>query len=350
MVGLAWGDDQAPEWRLANFAICIARFQPMKLLILAAVLCFSAVSNLSSVSTGAMHFAFASIDRGRQVLTNRDDFIQRLSSFDRAARLKTDKPVDEAEFLKHVAENVLSFSKAESNLLLTAIQKVKPRLEGYNVRWPFPILLIKTTGREEGNAAYTRGNAIVFPRDKLAPGGGASLERLLSHELFHILSRHNPSLKEALYGTIGFESCAELSMPRSWVWITNPDAPINDHWITLKTQGKAFQAIPILLPTSPTYDPRKGGEFFSYLSFKLLAVDQSKSASDALTFSSENPKLLAVNEVEGYFEQVGMNTDYIIHPEEILAENFALLINDAKAVKSPEILKKIAAVLEKHRK
>ena len=44
-------------------------------------------------------------------------------------------------------------------------------------------------------------------------------------------------------------------------------------------------------------------------------------------------------------EQVGKNTDYIIHPEEILAENFALLVLNETKVASPEILQKMREVL-----
>jgi hypothetical protein len=42
--------------------------------------------------------------------------------------------------------------------------------------------------------------------------------------------------------------------------------------------------------------------------------------------------------------RIGRNTEYIIHPEEILADNFVLLVNGAKAP-SPEILQKLDAVL-----
>jgi hypothetical protein len=59
----------------------------MKLLILAAVI--GLTSNMSAESRGVIQFAFASVDEGRQVLMNRDDFVQRLSPFERAARLKT---------------------------------------------------------------------------------------------------------------------------------------------------------------------------------------------------------------------------------------------------------------------
>ena len=43
------------------------------------------------------HFATAS--EAAEILTRKDDFIQRLSAFDRAARMKTDRTVSAEEFL-----------------------------------------------------------------------------------------------------------------------------------------------------------------------------------------------------------------------------------------------------------
>ena len=47
----------------------------------------------------------------------------------------------------------------------------------------------------------------------------------------------------------------------------------------------------------------------------------------------------------GYFDQIGRNTQYIIHPEEILADNFVLMIDEKTSVPSPEILQEMRVVL-----
>jgi hypothetical protein len=44
-------------------------------------------------------------------------------------------------------------------------------------------------------------------------------------------------------------------------------------------------------------------------------------------------------------EQIGRNTEYVIHPEEVLADNFALLVLKKANVPSPEILQKMREVL-----
>ena len=289
------------------------------------------------------HFHFATVDQGRGVLTNRDDFILRLSPFDRAARLKTSANVNEAQFLAFVASNVLAFDDAEISLMKGSLEKLKTKIEPFNLPWPESILFIKTTGKEEGDAAYTRANAIVLPRSKLAPNSGESIDDLIGHELFHVLSRHQPALKEKLYYAIGFHQCDELSFPPALVRITNPDAPKNDHWIAVKKNGAPLSAIPILFAGPSQYDTNKGGEFFNYLQFKLLVV-QTNGAT-GITFDSLTPQLLDPREANGFFDQIGQNTQYIIHPEEILADNFKFLVTGRTNVRSPQILAKMKSIL-----
>jgi hypothetical protein len=49
--------------------------------------------------------------------------------------------------------------------------------------------------------------------------------------------------------------------------------------------------------------------------------------------------------VEGFFEQIGRNTNYIIHPEETLANNFVHLMTAKQDLKNPEIPEKIEQLL-----
>lgn len=49
--------------------------------------------------------------------------------------------------------------------------------------------------------------------------------------------------------------------------------------------------------------------------------------------------------VAGLAEQIGRNTSYVIHAEEILAANFELLVQGASNAPSPEMLARIRAVL-----
>jgi hypothetical protein len=174
------------------------------------------------------------------------------------------------------------------------------------------------------------------------------LQKLICHELFHILSRQNPELREKLYAIIGFTKCNEIKLPPELERrkITNPDAPRNDHFIRLQISGRESLAVPILVSSVETYDVKRGGEFFSYLQFQFLVVEKDGDSEKLKpVMDGSAPKLVGANQVSGFMEQIGRNTDYIIHPEEILADNFALLVLGQPDVPSPEILRKMKEVL-----
>ncbi|MCX5645323.1 MAG: hypothetical protein NTZ17_11695 [Phycisphaerae bacterium] len=290
---------------------------------------------------------FASVDEGREILTKRDDFIRALSPFDRAARVKTDREVSEKEFLEFVGRSVLDWSDAEKASLVSSLDRLKASFGRLALAWPKVIYAVKTTGDEEGGAPYTRGCALILPKGVLTPNRPLN-PKLLSHELFHILSRTNPGLRDRLYQAIGFERCTEIEFPEMLKGrkITNPDAPANDHCIRVRVAGADVWAVPILFSRTDKYDVNRGGEFFQYMQFQLLLVERpGDSPATKPIYEGSQPRLVEVKQVTGFYEQVGKNTQYIVHPEEILADNFADLVMQDRQVPAPEILTKMQGVL-----
>ena len=277
---------------------------------------------------GAQDLAFANVDQARQILATRDAFVERLSPFDRAARLKTNRVVTEAEYLDFVAAAALGWEEADRRTISAAYDQVQAKIRALRLPLPPKFFVVKTTGQEEGDTVYTRQTAVMIPRSKI----GDNLPRLLAHELFHIASRANPALAERLYAVIGFLRCTEASYPASLAArkLTNPDAPRNDYCIRVTLDGRSVAATPILFSRAERYDPVRGGEFFDYLQLGLLV-----RAAPGEALSAE--KVVGLQQVTGFFEQVGQNTQYVIHPEEILADNFALLVLEMN-VKSPAVL------------
>jgi len=290
---------------------------------------------------------FATLEEGRAILTSRDDFVQRMSPFDRAARLKTDREVSERDYLDFVGENVLAWNDAEKERVHSALRAIQPEFEALSLPLPQQVMLIKTTGNEEGGAAYTRANAIILPEAEVKRPV-SRIRKTVSHELFHVLSRANPELRERLYEAIGFVKCEEVAFPPELKArkITNPDAPRNDHCIRLDVDGTEHWAVPILFSSVEKYDVARGGKFFKYLQFQFLLVERPEGSATVTSLDDGGgAKLVSPQEVRGFFEQVGRNTRYIIHPEEILADNFALLVLGARDVPSPEIVKRLEKVL-----
>jgi hypothetical protein len=275
-----------------------------------------------------------------------DTFIDALSPFDRAARVRSERPVSREEFLRFVAAQARPWSEDEVGTLTETIESVRAGLAPYAAHFPERILLVKTTGNEEGNAAYCRhDNVIVLPQ-KLFNDSPRPLGDLLLHELFHILSRNNRELRDSLYGTVGFTPCSPIELPESLRprKITNPDAPVIEHYLKVEADGKTVAAVPILFSRTAEYDPASGRTFFAYLTFRLLAIERGGAGWQPVRVGDE-PWLLDVSEVPGFFDQIGRNTGYIIHPEEVLADNFVLLVNGKRDVPSPEILERMERLL-----
>ena len=290
--------------------------------------------------------SFASIDEGRQILSSEDDFVRQMSPFDRSARLKTDQNVPERQYLDFAGSNVLVWTGDEKQKINTAFDSVGTELESLCPPLPRRIFLIKTTGKEEGGAAYTRANAVIFPENDLtAPV--SSIRKTFCHELFHVISRFNPDLRGKLYAMIGFIPCGDIELPPDLKSrkITNPDAPLNDHCIRLGVNGIEHWTIPLLYSDTERYDTERGGEFFDYLRFGFLLVEPLHARP---LYVDGKLQLVNVQQVSGFYEQVGRNTGYIIHPEEILADNFALLVQRRQNLPSPDLIITMGDILKNY--
>jgi hypothetical protein len=304
------------------------------------------LAGVFSLSAAAHEIEFASIEQGRAVLGVRDDFVARLSPFDRAARLQSTDAVSEDEYLAFARAAAREWSNDERARIRNAFAAIEPKLAALLPELDAPILLVKTSGAEEGGAGYTRAGAVMLPQ---ALTDERELQRLLAHEIFHVISRNNADLKRALYRTIGFEECGEVVLPPALAArkMTNPDAPVNEHCIEVQVDGADVWGMPILLARQERYDPAAGIPFFGYLTLSMLLVERSGGAGTPARVLERNgaPAVVPFDRVAGLLEQVGRNTDYVIHAEEILASNFERLVLGESGAPSPEVLERMRVEL-----
>jgi hypothetical protein len=287
---------------------------------------------------------FADVREGIEALTKRDDFIASLSPFDRQVRLKADRDVSEQELLEHIARHVLPWTAGDRALLTPIIESMAKKLAHWNLNLPPVLLLVKTDGEEDSRAAYCRGVAIVLPANMLA---NKRLDKILPHELFHVLSNQNLVLRQKLYNSIGFQKCNEMALPGALAArrITNPDAPLNNQFITVVHEGRTMELMPVLFSKTARYDAARGGTLFAYLNFKLMALDNDNGVRRAAVVNGQ-PVLFEPGSVPGFAEQVGTNTTYIIHPEEILADNFVFLLNGRVDLPSQRVVQEMGRILQ----
>jgi hypothetical protein len=292
---------------------------------------------------------FASVDAGRMILTANDAFTKSLSRFDLQCRLKTDKHVSLDDWKHFTAEHVRAWEPDEMATVCEALQRLKTRLADLRLPLPSVIQLIRTTGDEENHAAYTRDNAIVLPKRVLSYDQ-TQLDRLLAHELFHLLSRHDGAVRARLYKIIGFEVCEPIEMPASLAArrVTNPDAPLIDCTMKLPAKdGATVVGAPILYSQTKDYDAKSGKSLFQSFVFRLLVVErQRENGPWRAVLKKGQPVVINPREEQAFLDKIGQNTNYIIHPDEILADNFVRLVMHDQNVPTPRIVDDMRRVLQ----
>ena len=270
-----------------------------------------------------------------RALATEDDFIRALSEFDRASRTKSEE-ISRAEFLKFVAGEVLAWTESDTTRLERAAAGAKEKLTPFTLPLPHEILLVKTTGREEANTAYCRGTNVIVLSPRFLSASAEELESTLIHELFHIFSRNNPGLREKIYALIGFKPCGEIKLPAELEarHITNPDAPRLDFCIDVKRRGQIVSVVPVLFATPAHWTKAKGGEFFAYFTYKLMALEHTE-AGWRTAENDGRPVLLGLQEVTGLREQVGVQPGPVLQAEEISAEYFERMVEGHGTVPPP---------------
>jgi hypothetical protein len=232
-----------------------------------------------------------------------------------------------------------------------AVNALTKALQRLSLPLPSRILIIRTDGTDELAANYTRTNAIILPRPASDTSSKTLKDRisLLAHELFHIASRHaEPELLDRLYALAGFHRVDPGRLPAAIASrrLTNPDAMSYDHAITVSHRRFGAQdVIPVLVSRVRRYQIRPSIRLSSVMSLRLMPLD-SEGRFQAATRETAG---FGIQETD-YVARTGINTGYIIHPEEIIADNFALLVlkysGYAETAKRPEVLERLATTLQ----
>ena len=94
------------------------------------------------------------------------------------------------------------------------------------------------------------------------------------------------------------------------------------------------------------YDAKKGGSFFQYLTFRLLVVEKKGDRWQPMLLDGE-PIVIDAKKEPAFYEKIGKNTNYVIHPDEILADNFVHLVMEDQDLMTPRIVKEMRLTLAK---
>ena len=270
---------------------------------------------------------FADLHRAQKILGHKDRWARQLSDFDMGARQKTAEPTNLKEFLDFAADAGRGWTALEETNWKAVVGRLSDAMKGLNLHLP-NIDMVKTTGAEEfGAAGYTRSHAIMLSESVIALPATDPRRAyfLLAHEVFHVLSRTDSLLRDDLYALLGFKTLdgfeypAELEDRR----LSNPDAFEYLHALTVQSGSESVDVMPVIQSLLPLNEVIELPNFFDALDIVLLSVDAG--AGEALR--DANGELIKFNFGNtNWIPLMLRNSSFIIHPEEVLADNFATLM------------------------
>lgn len=263
-------------------------------------------------------------------------------------------------FLEFLRSDMGNFTPEESKFTADVMEKIhKTVAEVAPDIFPDTLLIIKTKGKHYGDGVYyTRDNLIIVPANELAARKTNPFSTTMYHELFHVYSRLHPAKRIQLYKLIGFEEIglAKLRLPDALAQrvLYNPDGVDFAQKIDLSLNDSSkISAIPIIYAKNPGFITGNP-EFFSYLEFNLFQITPNADGSwQVLTKDDGFSSVLDMQKLPDFFKQIKDNTGYIIHPDEVLADNFSFIMVERNGSKismrfSPEgkqLLKDMEAIL-----
>ena len=305
----------------------------------------TAVATTTAQSSLAHRYASAS--EGRELLASNTAYYNGLSQNDIDYRMqKVGATLDELKAF--YAEQVRDFTTEETKLIDEHLAGMMAKFEkdGYHLPPLDEIVFVKTTMKEEcGAGGYTHGTTIYLGSEMLeewVQGVADSInpDELLWHEIFHCLTRCNPDFRTSMYQLINFTTHdKDYTIPASVFeyHISNPDVEHHDSSALFNIDGKDIECFCDFVTTKHFEKP--GDNFFASKTTALVPVDGSD-----LYYTPE--------QASNFNDIFGTNTNYVVDPEECMADNFAYALTygtagkDGKGWQSPQIIEGVQATLK----
>ena len=312
----------------------------------AAVLCGCGAAE--NKETPALNYRYASKEEGKSLLLGNEEYYNGFSQNDIDYKLeKKDGRME--ELLSFAGEQVLDFKNKEKAMLDDYFESMKNTLneKGYSLPPLEEIVLVKTTMKEESGAGgYTHGTQIYLNGDRLGAAASgdearkSEMKEILWHELFHCLTRCNPDFRKEMYKLIHFTVVdKDFPIPPNVFeyHISNPDVEHHNSYATFVIDGKNIDCFTDMVTTK--HFEKEGDSFFDCFTTALIPIDGTD-----VYYTPE--------QAENFDEVFGTNTDYVLDPEECMADNFANAMlygmdgPEGKGYPNPEIVEGILSYLK----
>ncbi len=296
-----------------------------------------------------IEYRYASKEEGAELMLSNDAYYDNFTQNDLDFKMHK-KGATMDEYKAFAKEQVLDFTDEQKAWMDDQLTDMEQTLadNGYTLPPLDEIVFISTTMKEEdGAAGYTHGTQIYLGGDiidKAVKGNkriNAAMKEILWHEMFHCLTRCNPDFRAEAYKLVHFTVTGkDYTLPPSVeeYHITNPDVEHHDSYATFRINGQDVDCFTDFVTTK--HFEKEGETFFDSGTTALIPTDGSDT-------------YYTPEQAENFNEIFGTNTDYVIDPEECMADNFSYAMcygtagPGGKGYPNPEIIEGVLKLISK---
>lgn len=305
-------------------------------------------------------FLYTREEAQREVARTEDGYFDALSNTEMEQVLRRDLDPAEREanvraFLEYLQAECEEWTEEDRETMKAALERAARAINAtipaiLPPEWRF----LKTSGREMSGAYYTRVDWIAVPDTQLRMGatfiGSAMFSRVMVHETWHVFSRVHADRHDEIFGLIGFRRLPNLRLGEflDRRRITNPDA-FDFAWAAdVNDKGTTRTMILVNYSAVDGWDPKRAG-FLENMRTELFEVRPDEKGVWSVVGGDGTPRGPQPGYSAPFLDVVGRNTMYLLHAEEILAENVTTIAWNSEqpmTVANPELLEKITAYLK----
>ena len=295
---------------------------------------------ITEIYAARLPHRFSSAEEGRERLLSNTEYYSQMTQTDLNFRLGHDNATLE-ELLERSTAEIRDYNLIEKYIVDRRIAKMARKLakNGYDLPLPEEIVFIKSDMSAEIMAAsgYTHGTDIYLNSTNIAvsviPGASQYFDQLLWHELFHCLSRNDPDFRAQMYSLIHFTvTDVDFALPPCVreSYLSNPDVERHDSYAAFQIDGRKVDCFLVWMTTTDYSETQPSPDKITAL-VPIDGTDVYYTKDQASDFD----------------EVLGTNTDYVIDPEECMADNFAYAMYygvdgpDGQGYPDPEIIRGI---------
>ena len=287
---------------------------------------------------------YASAEEGRELMLSNTEYYAGITQTDIDHRMgRSGATLD--ELIDATTAEIRDFNIFEKYILDRRIANMVRKLNrnGYKLPKLDEIVYIKTDMAYEGGAfsGYTHGTQIYLNSTNILfsiiPEAGKYFNQTMWHELFHCLTRSNPEFRSEMYSLIGFnvtESDFELPPCVRDLYKSNPDVEHHDSYATFIIDGQPVDCFVVWIYSDGT-------------------VESSSNDISVLVPIDGTDTYYLPEEASNFYEVFGTNTDYVIDPEECMADNFSYAMyygiegENGQGYPNPEIIQGVIDVMSR---